>query len=200
MKASGYVFGYSRLIYVTFPSLNSLIIERPVDQLEERKVWMKSFDEIYQQYFQKLYFFLLKLSGDKALSEELTQETMYKAFLHIDQFEERSSLYSWLCKIAKNNWLTEISKNSHKYSLDAMEKDVEVSGFEDETVELELKNLLRRELLKLPEPYQTVCILKIYAELSHTEIAKIHHKSESWAKVTFFRGKTMLMERMEKYE
>lgn len=55
---------------------------------------------------------------------------------------------------------------------------------------------MRREIRQLPEPYMTVCILKIYAELSYADIALEFQKSESWARVTFFRGKTMLMERM----
>ena len=58
---------------------------------------------------------------------------------------------------------------------------------------------LRRELLQLPEPYQSVVILRIYGERSFKEIAAQYQKSESWAKVTFFRGKQLLIERMEGY-
>ena len=71
---------------------------------------MEQFEAVYEKYYRRLYRFLLKLSGIPSLSEELTQETLYKAFLHIDQYEGRSSLYTWLCKIAKNNWLTEVNK------------------------------------------------------------------------------------------
>ena len=54
------------------------------------------------------------MSGDQALSEELTQETLYKAFIHIDQYEGRSSIYTWLCGIAKKNWLAEMNKQKFR--------------------------------------------------------------------------------------
>ena len=61
------------------------------------------------------------------------------------------------------------------------------------------RSSLREEIAKLPEPYRNVMILRIYAELEFREIAGQYEKSESWARVTFFRGKTMLTERMERY-
>ena len=63
---------------------------------------MEEFENIYAKYFRQLYHFLYRLCGDEALAEELTQETLYKAYLHIETFQGRSSLYTWLCQIGKN--------------------------------------------------------------------------------------------------
>lgn len=73
---------------------------------------MERFEDIYAKYYRKIYLFLLKLSANQSLAEELTQETLYKAFIHIDQYEGRSSIYTWLCQIAKNNWLAEMKKQN----------------------------------------------------------------------------------------
>ena len=54
------------------------------------------------------------MSGDRVLAEELTQETLYKAFVHINQFKGKSSIYTWLCGIAKNNWLVEMNKQKYR--------------------------------------------------------------------------------------
>lgn len=77
---------------------------------------MKDLVALYQQYEQPLYRFLLALTcGDEAMAEELVQETFYQAFLHIDQFEGRSQLLTWLCQIGKNAWLKEC-RRKNRYS------------------------------------------------------------------------------------
>lgn len=161
---------------------------------------MEQFEEIYDKYYRKIYLFLLKMSGNQSLAEELTQETLYKAFLHINQYQGRSSVYTWLCSIAKNCWLTEMGKRKSLTEWEeAWEPDSGVN-LEEDVLNQQLRDLMRREILYLPEPYVSVCTLRIYAELSYSEIAAEFAKSESWAKVTYFRGKSMLIERMEKYK
>ena len=161
---------------------------------------MEKFEDIYEKYYRKLYLFLFKMSGDSSLSEELTQDTLYKAFLHIDQYEGRSSLYTWLYTITKNDWLAELRRKKELAEpQDGLEMDSGVN-VEHEVLDRHMADLMRKEIMHLPEPYVSVCTMRIYAELTYREIAAEFHKSESWAKMTYFRGKTMLMERMEKYK
>lgn len=160
---------------------------------------MERFEKIYEKYYRKIYRFLLKMSGNPSLAEELTQETLYKAFLHIDQYEGRGSVCSWLYKIARNSCLAELKKQKRFAEPADFWEPESGTDPEAEAVKQQLRALMRREILRLPEPYTSVCTLRIYGELSYAEIAASYGKSESWAKVTFFRGKTMLTERMEKY-
>lgn len=160
---------------------------------------MERFEKIYEKYYRKIYWFLLKMSGSPSLAEELTQETLYRAFLHIDQYEGRGSVHSWLCGIARNSYLTEQKKQRLFVEPIKTWEPVDSMDLEAEAVDRQLRELMRREICQLPEPYGSVCILRIYGELTCAEIAAACGKSESWAKVTFFRGKTMLTERMEKY-
>ena len=161
---------------------------------------MERFEDIYVKYYRKIYLFLLKLSANQSLAEELTQDTLYRAFLHIDQYEGRSSVYTWLCQIAKNNWLAEMKKQKPLIEMeDTTEYDSGIN-LEEDVLNRQLLHLMKQEILYLPEPYVSVCMLRIYADLPYAEIASAFQKSESWAKVTYFRGKAMLMERMEKYQ
>ena len=59
-------------------------------------------DEIYQQYSGTVTAYLTRLSGSAELAEELMQETFYRAVKNIDRFDGRSSVYTWLCGIAKH--------------------------------------------------------------------------------------------------
>ena len=59
-------------------------------------------DEIYQQYSGTVTAYLTRLSGSPELAEELMQETFCRAVKNIDRFDGRSSVYTWLCGIAKH--------------------------------------------------------------------------------------------------
>lgn len=73
---------------------------------------MSDFESIYQQYGKTVYFFLLSLTQNESLSEELTQETMCRAIMNIGAFCGESKMSVWLCQIAKNlyfEWQKRIS-------------------------------------------------------------------------------------------
>ena len=151
---------------------------------------------MYGQYAQRVYRFLLGLTGDEGQAEELTQQTFYKAFLHIDTFEGRSSLHTWLCSIGKNEWLRECRKKK-PVPLDLTGEVGDGKSVEEDYIRREQREAARRALLELAEPYRDVLILRIYGELPFAEIAAAFEKTESWAKVTFFRGKERLRKEME---
>ena len=60
-----------------------------------------------------------------------------------------------------------------------------------------LEGAMRVAILKLNEPYRDVLILHIYGDIKLKEIALYYEKSESWAKVTFLRAKSMIMEELK---
>lgn len=159
---------------------------------------MANFSEIYGQYVQKVYRFLLALSENETQAEELTQQTFYKALLHIDRFQERCSLYTWLCQIGKNEWLLECRRKK-PVSFEIVGELADKRSMEEDFIQKEQVAVAREALLRLPEPYRDVLILRIYGNLPFAEIAAIYQNSESWAKVTFFRGKEKLKKEMEDY-
>ena len=68
-------------------------------------------EEIYKKYSKQLYRYLYSLSGNHELSEELMPETFYSAIKNITSFRGECSMYSWLCKIAKNKLKNHLIKN-----------------------------------------------------------------------------------------
>ena len=78
-----------------------------------------SFDQIYQDYFEPVYRYVLSLSGNHRIAEEITQETFFRAMRSLDRFQGKSSLKSWLCAIAKNLWLAERRKKKERPMDDA---------------------------------------------------------------------------------
>lgn len=121
---------------------------------------VSDFDAIYQEYGKTVYCFLLSLSRDETLSEELTQETMFRAIMNISSFRGDSKISVWLCQIAKNLYLEWMKKNKRIVPIDES-IDLYDSG-RDIAAELADKDIADRilqHLHELEEPYKEVFTL-----------------------------------------
>ena len=75
-------------------------------------------EELYENYALKIYKYIYSLCGNHDITEEILQETFYSAIKNIKQFKNQSSIYTWLCVIAKNKWKDYIKKNKKSLNLD----------------------------------------------------------------------------------
>ena len=158
---------------------------------------MKEFDAIFKEFTPLVYHFLLSLCGNESLAEELTSETFYQAYLHIGQFRGDCKIETWLCQIAKNALIKEQKRRSRFASPDTLESTVADTEFFESFANKEQALQIHRHLHALKEPYREVFMLRVFGDLGFKEIADICGKSESWAKVTFYRAKSKLVEDME---
>jgi RNA polymerase sigma-70 factor (ECF subfamily) len=76
------------------------------------------FDESYDEYVSIVFNYLMSLTLNPELSEELTQDTFVKAYKSIDAFDGRCKMSVWLCQIAKNSYFSYRKKEQRKTSLD----------------------------------------------------------------------------------
>ena len=67
-----------------------------------------TFEQVYEKYFRDVYRYILGLSGDAHLAEEITADTFFKALRSIDQFRGDCDIRVWLCQIAKNAYYTHL--------------------------------------------------------------------------------------------
>lgn len=156
------------------------------------------FDAIYQEYGQMVYFFLLSLSRDETLSEELTQETMFRAIMNISVFRGDSKISVWLCQIAKNLYFEWLKKSKRTVSFD--ERIDHYDSGRDIAVELADKDIADRilqRLHELEEPYKEVFTLHALGDVPLKRISQLFGKSDSWARVTYYRAKAMITAKLE---
>lgn len=154
----------------------------------------QDFAEACQVYYDRVYRFLLALSGDPHQAEDLTQEVFYRALLHIGRYKERGQMFTWLCAIGKNLWLSQCRKESRRrHTL----TDIPQPGPEETLSAREVQNALRRAVAALPEDFRDVVILHVYGGISLKDISAMKGKSESWAKVTYYRARQMLKRELE---
>ena len=157
---------------------------------------MQNIEDIYKQYFQTVKRYLFCLTHNNDIVEDLTQETFCKAVKKIGTFKGECKISVWLCQIAKNLWYNELKKN--KKMEQTNEEEIFLMISEEKTEDTVIFNENKIELYKrlqfLDEKTREVIYLRITGELSFKEIASILNKTESWARVTFYRGKQKLKE------
>ena len=152
---------------------------------------MPDFEAVYRQYFADVYKYALALSRDEQTAEEVTQETFFKALTAIDSFRGDCQLRVWLCQIARNQYLT-LCRERKKFT-DA-EPEPGDSGIEEGFADREDARQLHILLHALPEPYKEVFSLRTFGELPFSQIGELFGKTESWARVTYFRARQKLKE------
>lgn len=158
------------------------------------------FEEIYTEYFSDVYRYILRLSGDEHIAEEITSEAFFKALSSLDKFRGESEVRVWLCGIAKNLYYQYLKKKKPIVSID----DDGVGEIHDDSADVtehaadkSHAEQIRRILHSIPDPYREVFMWRVFAELDFKEIAKLFGKTDNWACVTYHRAKNMIKERME---
>ena len=155
---------------------------------------MVDFEKVYSEYYDTVFRYILYLCNDKYLAEDITQEAFFKAFKKIDSFKGECKLSVWLCQIAKNTLYSEIKKRNKEVT------DVSLDTVPyDDTI---YQDLLKKEdaveihkvLHNLNEPFKEVFWMRTFGELSFSEIAKLFGKTDSWARVTYYRAKMKIKE------
>ncbi|MFY1067790.1 RNA polymerase sigma factor [Enterococcus sp. AD013-P3] len=156
-------------------------------------------DQLYLVHEKTVFRFLLSLTGNPQLSEELTQETFYQAVKSIARFKGNSSVATWLCQIAKNLWLQYLEKEKkhgvfHELDLSAPDP----RPLPDELI-VQGEDRLRvfRAIHQLKESEKEIVLLRLNGDFSFKEIGEVFRKTENWARVTFYRAKQKLIERMK---
>lgn len=160
---------------------------------------MIDFEKIYRTYFNDVYYFILSISKNKEIAEDITSETFFKALKNIDNFRGDSSIKTYLFQIAKNTYFSYLKKDNRDINLENFEILIEESiNAEDEVIKKEEKSDLNNLVNSLKEPHRSIVKFRVWEEMSFKDIGNIYGKSENWACVTFHRAKKTLKESWDK--
>ncbi|MFC6335192.1 RNA polymerase sigma factor [Paenibacillus septentrionalis] len=160
---------------------------------------LTDFKSIYQLHFKDVYRFIYAMCRDEHVAEEITQETFLKALKHIDTYQGKCKLNVWLCQIAKNTFYSYHAKQSKTHEWTELGENTLAGGRGQEELILQKEEALRvhKILHVMKEPYKEVFTLRVFGELSFAEISQLFGKSESWARVTFYRAKQRIQEKLK---
>ncbi len=157
---------------------------------------MTEFEKLFRENHDMIFKYLIKLTKDISLAEELTSETFYRAYMNYSGLRDKSKANVWLCKIAKNVFYSKISEQKKTQSFDYDKLPNEHDSIENIIIKKELSCEIARILDDLDEPYKQVFRLNVLEGMTLKDISGIFGKSESWARVTFYRAKKKIIDKM----
>jgi len=160
---------------------------------------VEEIEKLYMDYKDDVYRYLVSLTKNPDLSEDLLSETFVSAISSISNFKGQSSVKTWLFSIARNMWLQKIRKERN---IDTVEYDdllglYVIDNIADKVVTKEIANRIKCLLQEKDDRTQKIINMRIqgysYAEIGHK--LKI---SESSARVIDFRTKKWIKATLEK--
>lgn len=157
---------------------------------------MTDFEKLFEKNKSFIYKYLIKLCKNSSLAEELTQETFFRAYMNIASLKNEDKASVWLCQIAKNTYFAWYNENKKLLPLDESQILDDSPDVADLFSEKEFSEKALMCLHQLEEPYKEVFMLAVLGNLSLKDISRLFGKSESWARVTYYRAKQKLIERM----
>ena len=170
------------------------------------------FDSVYDEFHSRINRYLERMVG-KAEAEDLTQEVFIKINKGLKGFEGKSSLSTWIYRLATNAALDRLHsrpfrENKQKISLSNMDDESETEdkdicvqekelSAEREAIRTEMNECIREFVDKLPENYRTVIILSELKDLKNQDIADILSISLDAVKIRLHRARMKLKEEFE---
>ncbi len=166
-------------------------------------------DELVVRYQHRLLRYLLYLTGNREMSEDLFQEVWMRVLVRGAQFNGQARFETWLFTIARNL----VIDQRRKRTMGSLDELIEGNGSEDRAMTFEIStgdptpfdhfsNLEDREriaaaLLELDTLHREVLVLRFHEELSLEEIAKVTRAPLSTVKSRLYRGMAMMKPKLE---
>jgi len=169
------------------------------------------FAQLVDAYSTQIYRLALKMLGNEQDAEDVLQNTFMKALLSIEKFEGRSSLSTWLYRIAVNEALMSLrrQKPTVPVAMDYEDDDDEIqhpTQFtdwcclpENELLSAESKGYLDEAIRRLPEKLQVVFLLRDIEGLSIRETSEALDLTETAVKTRLLRARLNLREQLSTY-
>ena len=152
-------------------------------------------EKLCNLHYKYVKSYALSLCLNESLAEDITQETFYNAIKKIDTFKNECKIETWLCSIARNIYLNS-KRRKQTENISDYPNLVADSNLEDNVIKDENIKRILAEAVKLETPYKEVFYMKTLGDMPYSTIADVFEKTENWARVTYFRAKKQIEERV----
>ena len=172
----------------------------------------KEFSLLIDPHLSSLYSTALRMTHNQSDAEDLVQDTLFKAFRALDQFQKNTNFRAWVFRILVNTFITayrKAIKQPQKVSYDDLEEFFLYKRL-DETVSLQetskeefLENLfdddVKDALESLPYQFRLVVLLCDVEGFSYNEIANIIDAPLGTVMSRLYRGRKLLQRQLWNY-
>jgi RNA polymerase sigma-70 factor, ECF subfamily len=159
-----------------------------------------TYEQIYKIYSDRILKYLSRTVGHED-AEDLTQEVFIKVHKSLNTFKNKSSVYTWIYKIATNiaiDYMRNKSRIIDKCNLNDKalfcKKNIEYLTEEFRIVDMEMHECICSYIKTLPPKYHTIIVLRKYESMSVKDIARIMNIKIETAKKQLSRAREKLRE------
>lgn len=145
-----------------------------------------AFDRLVDRHHRRIYGTVAKMTGDRELALDLTQDAFVRAWERIGAFERRSAFSTWLYRIAVRLTYDELKRRARRSVRGLDERLPDPGpGPDERAARSDRAGELRARIEDLPEMQRAVVVMRTYDELPYREIAAILGTTENSARVSF---------------
>ncbi|HEY7996079.1 MAG TPA: sigma-70 family RNA polymerase sigma factor [Steroidobacteraceae bacterium] len=155
----------------------------------------RAFERLYREHAGRVYGLCLRMTRDVQLAEDCTQDTFINAWKALAQFQTRSSLSTWLHRIAVNVSLSKRRRASPVLEAEPEEAADDGTGWTLETP-VEVQEL-ETAIAELPDGARDALLLHALYGYSHGEAAQMLGIAEGTCKAQLHRARKLLRERLK---
>ena len=153
----------------------------------------ETFEQIYRAYFTQVYRYVLRLCGDEQTAQDVTADTFFRALTHLKDFQEASSISTWLCAIAKRVWLSGLRREGRIIPADPLPDAAVPDG-----MQARMEAFQAREAIEaLPPAMRDVFLMRVDGGMAFADIGRLLGHTENWACVTYHRARAKLRSELE---
>lgn len=159
----------------------------------------KAFKKLLDLYQKRLYWHIRKLVITHENADDVLQNTFLRVYKSLPKFQQKSTLVTWMYRIAYNESIRFFEQDKKKYHdsgqelqkkyLDSLVSD---PFFEGDEVQLKLQRILAQ----LPEKDRQIFHMKYYDDLKFREISEITNIKESTLKTSYYKSVGIIEKRM----
>ena len=160
---------------------------------------MFKIEKLYMQYKKDIYIYLMSLTHNPLLSEDLLSDTFVGAIKSLPAFKGNSDIKTWLFSIARYKWLEYLRKEKKDISFDGLASLYITEGIEKKIMEKKAANRIMELLSREKKRDKDIVLMRVNG-YSYYEIAQKHQISEGSARVIDFRTKKRIKEILVKEE
>jgi len=147
----------------------------------------EGFRRLMKQYGHMLYWHIRRIVVGHDDAQDVIQETCIKVLNHIGSFSGKGTLVTWLYRIATNEALQHLRRQTHLFqSIDSLSETLTSKLLAEAALDAgELETLFQKALLTLPTQQRITFNMRYYDELSYEEIAAITGKNVQALKTNY---------------
>ena len=183
-------------------------VELEKELIEKAKNDMQAFGLLYDEYYDKIYYYVLLRTAKIDVAQDVTSEVFLKAMKNIKRFKWQGIPFNyWLLRIANHEIANHYRENGHgmlviekvsqTIKLQHDPPETELEGVEEELQKCKAFLAIHEMLPRLPLKYQEVIVLRFFEDKKLNEIKAILGKSEGTVKTLLYRGLAKLKTLME---